>query len=235
MKLKPFVDRTVSLFTSFRRMKAALAVVGKEVLNRVGAAPQLPSDKMVVPSFVKATVFPVPAVICGALVGERPNFNLLGNFGIVSPQRPNPIIYISSARSHFTNQGIRENGAFSVNIPSRSIMARADYLGVASGHTVDKSGTMTVFYGKRNDVPCVAEAPLNYVCRVLQHFDFNEMEMFIAEIVETYITRTFMNSNHIDIESMEPLLYTADGAYRIAGAPVGHAYSAYKEYKSIIS
>jgi flavin reductase (DIM6/NTAB) family NADH-FMN oxidoreductase RutF len=231
MKPKSIIAALRALGASPRRITSGCAAIGKEALRRVTPAPELPAEKSAVSSFVKVTVFPVPAVICGAMVEGKPNFNVLGNFGIISPRRPDPIIYISSSRTHFTNKGIRENGAFSVNLISRSIMARADYLGVVSGKTTDKSRTMTVFYGKRSDAPCVAESPLSYVCRVIRHVEIDTMDMFIAEISETYVTRTFLQSDRIDIEAMEALLYTADGAYRIAGAPVGRAYSAYKDYQ----
>jgi flavin reductase (DIM6/NTAB) family NADH-FMN oxidoreductase RutF len=53
-------------------------------------------------------VYPLPAVLAGAIVDAKPNFATLGNCGIVSVKPP--VIYISSASSNYTNKGIIEHG-----------------------------------------------------------------------------------------------------------------------------
>lgn len=209
-------------------VKTAIQALGKRI-NRVT---DLPQGKVEIPPLTKATVFPVPVVVCGTTVNGRPTFNTLGNFGLITPSHPNPIIYISSVKKHYTNIGIKKNGYFSVNIPSRAVMAEVDYLGVVSGHTTDKSKVMTVFYGRQSDTPCLAECPLNYVCKVIQHMEIGDKDLFIGEIVESFVSSEFLSQKGIDIERIEPLLYTADGYYRILGAPAGKAFNVYNTYSA---
>lgn len=205
-------------------------MVVAEIAQRTTIAPSLPHGKIELPKSARSTIFPVPVVLCGAMVEGRPNFNLLGNFGISSPERPHPVIYISTAAKHFTNKGIREHCCFSVNIPSPRVMDRADYCGVVSGKNVDKSKTFTVFYGREPDAPCIAECPVNYVCRVIRSFKIRAMEIFIGEIIGTFVSEACLDSGRIAIERVEPLIYTGDGKYRIPGAPVGNAYGEFKKY-----
>lgn len=192
---------------------------------------KLPEGKITIPPAIKSNVFPVPVVICGTLVDGRPNFNTLGNFGLISPTRPNPIVYISSCKKHFTNIGIRKSGYFSVNIPSRNIIAQADYLGVVSGHKTDKSNILTVFYGRYGNIPLLAECPLNYICKVIRHIEIRDKDLFIGEIVESFISAEYLKNNKIDIEGLEPLIYTADNNYRVPSTPVGKAYKEYQFLK----
>ncbi|NLW30544.1 MAG: flavin reductase family protein [Fibrobacter sp.] len=213
-----------------RLIRTAVKIACKEVASNLSAKPNLPSGKTAIPLTVKSQVFPLPVVICGALVDDRPNFNTLGNFGLIDPTRPNPVIYVSSFKKHYTNIGIRRNSYFSVNIPSRNIMARTDYLGVVSGHTTDKSKVMTVFFGREKSAPCLKECPLNYVCKVIHHIEVKDKDLFIGEVVESFVSSEFLTEKGIDIERIEPLLFTADGYYRVPSEPVGKAFRIFKEY-----
>ena len=49
------------------------------------------------------------------------------------------VIYVSSQESNYTNEGIHENSTFSINIPSADMVVKVDYLGITSGHDIDKS------------------------------------------------------------------------------------------------
>ncbi|MGI5840068.1 MAG: hypothetical protein ACOX8W_10460 [bacterium] len=68
-------------------------------------------------------ILPIPAVLAGAIVAGKPNYSAIGNCGIIN-FAPS-VIYISSIKSHYTNRGIRENGVFSVNIPSADWFGRS--------------------------------------------------------------------------------------------------------------
>lgn len=231
MKPKSILCKIFSLVKKPHQAVPAVATALQAARKLLSPA-DLSQGKVEIPSLAKATIFPVPVVICGSTVDDRPNFNTLGNFGLIDPTRPNPVIYVSSVKKHYTNIGIRRNGYFSVNIPSRTIMAKADYLGVVSGHTTDKSGVMTVFFGREKSAPCLEECPLNYVCKVIHHVEIRDKDLFIGEIVESFVTSEFLTQNGIDIERIEPLLFTADGYYRVPSEPVGKAFRIFKEYSA---
>lgn len=215
-----------------KRLNAALKLVFQLVERRLIPLPELTDGKISVPLSAKATVFPMPIVICGSLVNGYPNFNTLGNFGLVSPIRPNPSIYVSSDKKHYTNTGIINNGCFSINIPNRDIMDITDYFGLVSGHNIDKSNITNVFYGKNKQAPCLVKCPLSYVCKVEKHIEIKGMDMFIGEIVEKYVNAEFFQSGKIDVERIAPLLYTMDGKYRTISTPIGKAYSEGKNKKT---
>lgn len=229
MKLFNVIKKLFALSNNTRRIRTAAAIACKEIASRVSAAPELPQYKTRIPVTTKSHVFPLPVVICGSMVHSRANFNTLANFGLISPMRPNPLIYVSSSKGHYTNIGIREHGYFSVNIPNTTVMIETDYLGVVSGKTIDKSKILNVFYGNNDYAPCLSECPLNYVCKVIEHLEIRDKDLFIGEIIESFVTEEFFQSGSIDIDRMKPLIYSIDNQYRVPGAPVGKAYDIYKE------
>ena len=64
-------------------------------------------------------LYPTPTVLVGAMVDGKPNYITIAHIGIVNHARPY-LISLSSAKAHYTNAGIKENKAFSVNIPSEN-------------------------------------------------------------------------------------------------------------------
>ena len=84
-----------------------------------------------------------PSVIVGAIVNGKENYITLGQCSGLSMNPP--MMYISINKSHYTNDGIKENGHFSVNIPSVNVVQKMDYVGLVSGREVDKSGVFTPF------------------------------------------------------------------------------------------
>ena len=65
-------------------------------------------------------VYPIPSVLIGTVINDKPNFATIGNCGIISV---NPaVIYISMEKNHYTNKSIRENQVFSINIPSADLV-----------------------------------------------------------------------------------------------------------------
>ena len=83
-------------------------------------------------------LYPTPAVLVGAVVDGKPNYITIAHIGIVNHARPY-LISLSSAKVHYTNAGIKENKAFSVNIPSEDLVVETDYVGIVSGKNKAKS------------------------------------------------------------------------------------------------
>lgn len=98
-------------------------------------------------------IYPMPAVVVGAAVDGRPNFVTLGNCGILCTSPA--VIYISTDKSHHTNKGIKENLAFSINIPSADLAAKVDYCGLVSGRNTDKLKVFECFYGSGDKIPMI--------------------------------------------------------------------------------
>jgi len=81
-------------------------------------------------------IYPMPVLLVGVDVGGKPNFMTVAWGGIANSEPP--MISVAIRHSRYSLKGIRENQAFSVNIPASDQVAQADYCGMTSGAKVDK-------------------------------------------------------------------------------------------------
>jgi len=174
-------------------------------------------------------LFGMPIILCGAVVKEKPTFNLLGNFGILSLGPPRPVVYISTDEKHYTNIGIREHEEFSVCFPHQSILAKADYCGVHSGHTVDKSRIFNVQYGSLKNAPLVKDCYICFACRVIQRTKINTMDVFYGEIIEKFGSAACVVNGKPDPEKIKPIAFGPVNAYRAVDTVVGTPWSEYRK------
>ena len=170
----------------------------------------------------KTSVCARGAVIAGAIVNGKANYLTLGCFGNLSP-RP-AIVYISVNKTHYTNAGIRENGYYSVNLPTRELVQKTDYVGLVSGKDTDKSGVFTAFYGTINKAPMIQECPVNMLCKVINIVDLPTNEVFIGEVVETYVNKDCLTDDKPDIRKINPLILGGN-AYWELGNKAGTTYT----------
>jgi flavin reductase (DIM6/NTAB) family NADH-FMN oxidoreductase RutF len=169
----------------------------------------------------KMSVSVTPTVIAGAIVDGKANYLTLGACGLMSINPP--LLYISVNKAHYTNSGIREQGWFSVNIPSRDLVAKTDYVGLVSGRDIDKSGVFTAFYGKAAIVPMIDECPVNMLCKVFKEVDLPSNDVFIGEIIETYVDEKLMIGSRPDLKKIDPLIL-GGASYWALGDAVGAAF-----------
>jgi len=170
----------------------------------------------------KITVGATPAIIAGALVNGKPNYLAMGNYGGISP-RPPPLVYLSVNKAHYTNAGIKETGYFTVNIPSKDLVQKTDYVGLVSGKDTDKSKVFTTFYGTIDKAPMISECPVNIVCKLVQLVDQPTQEIFIGEVVETWVAKDCITNDKPDIKKINPLML-AGGGYWELGNRVGNPF-----------
>jgi flavin reductase (DIM6/NTAB) family NADH-FMN oxidoreductase RutF len=175
-------------------------------------------------------LYPMPIVLVGAIKDGRANFMTAGFCGMVNIKPP--VVVLGLERSHFTTAGIRETGTFSVNLPSTSMVTVTDYCGIASGHSVDKSGLFKVFYGKLETAPMIEECPLTMECKLMQEVDFGVDSAFLGEIVATYCDDEFMDGKMPDMAKLDPIIFSmGDSTYWKIGDKIGKAWSIGKGYK----
>lgn len=182
----------------------------------------------------KILPFPVPICIAGTMINGKANYATYGSFGLLSP-RPETYIYIGSQGSRYTNTGIKENGYFSVNIPSEKQMQKTDYVGLVSGHNTDKSTVFNSFFGSVDTAPMIKECPVNMLCKLVKTADLPNREIFFGEVLESYVNKEYMTEGILDFKKINPLLFTMNGpgnaSYWKLGEIVG---AAYKEGKNIL-
>ncbi|HJD34337.1 MAG TPA: flavin reductase family protein, partial [Candidatus Mediterraneibacter tabaqchaliae] len=98
-------------------------------------------------------LYPTPLVVVGTMVHGKPNYVLVGHVGIIGHDR----IMVSLAKPHYTNQGIKETKALTVNIVDEAMLKKADRTGCVSGNKVDKS-EMFRFHTEGTGAPVIDEA-----------------------------------------------------------------------------
>jgi|YelNatPaOPRAMG01_1025707.scaffolds.fasta_scaffold151061_2 flavin reductase (DIM6/NTAB) family NADH-FMN oxidoreductase RutF len=179
----------------------------------------------------KTFLYPMPTVLVGAEVDGKPNYLTVAFCGIVH-YKP-PLIVVALGKSHYTNQGIKANGTFSVNIPSEDMVEIVDYCGIISGREFDKSSLFETFYGTLETAPMIADCPLNLECKLFHTIDFDgSNDIFIGEIVETYVDEKCLTNDLPDITKLKPILFSMyDNNYWKVGGYLGKAWEIGKECK----
>jgi len=152
-------------------------------------------------------LYPMPATLVGANVAGKPTYLAIAHAGIME-YSPQHIISISMNISHYTNKGIKENGTFSVNMPSTKMVVVTDYCGIVSGKNVDKSELFETFYGILKTAPMIKECPINMECKLIQTLDIHNHEIFIGEIIESYCDDEYLTEGVPDLAKVDPILFS---------------------------
>ncbi len=174
--------------------------------------------------------YPLPITLTGAMVEGKPNYLTIGYFAILS--HVPAIVSISLYKDHYTIAGIKQNGAFSVNIPSVDMVKVTDYCGIVSGKDMDKSRLFESFYGQLNTAPMIKECPLNFECKLVQTIQAGNNFLFIGEVVATYANEEVLTDGVPDILKVAPLvLFSVDYHSWQFGPRVAGAYSVGRELK----
>ncbi len=179
-------------------------------------------------------VYPIPIVLAGANVDGSPNYATLGDCGVTGI---NPaLVYICSGYGHYTNQGILENGTYSINFPSTDMLAVTDYCGTVSGRDVDKSVLFETFYGDLLTAPMIKECPVNLECRVVKEFSIKHRQIFVGEVVQAHVGGEFVVKKEgrqgiEDMTQLDPIIYALDNRYYSIGKPIGVGYKESKSFQ----
>jgi flavin reductase (DIM6/NTAB) family NADH-FMN oxidoreductase RutF len=99
----------------------------------------------------KNCLYPLPTTLVGALVNGKPNYITIAHVGIMDMGS----VSLGMSKVHYTNEGIKENGTFSINIPSVKMVRKTDYCGLVSGKTENKADMFKTFFGKLKSAPMI--------------------------------------------------------------------------------
>ena len=172
-------------------------------------------------------VYPIPIVLVGATMDGVPNFTEVGDCAVMGTHPPLASISLSAA--HHTTKGIDDTHVFSINFPSTKMLSLTDYCGMVSGRDADKGALFTLFTGEHTQVPMIQECPLELECRVLEVAQIKHRRLFIAEVVECYVSAAFVQKvdgkpRVADLSKLDPIIYTLDNPYYRIGEVIGTAY-----------
>lgn len=175
-------------------------------------------------------IYPMPVVLVGTSIGGKANFMTVGWVSRVNAAPP--MLAVGIFNKHYTNEGIKENGTFSVCFPDAGLIEKADYCGIVSGRKADKSKLFTVFYGETKTAPMIGECPLSLECRLVQTVELPTNNLYIGEIVASFADEGCMVQGKLDIRRLNPLLLTMpDNRYWTVGEFAGNAWEAGKKLK----
>jgi flavin reductase (DIM6/NTAB) family NADH-FMN oxidoreductase RutF len=170
----------------------------------------------------------MPCCLVGANVEGKASYITIAWFTMVNPKPP--YVMVTMNKAHYTNAGIKENGTFSVNIPSADIVEKTDYCGLVSGRKYDKSAVFETFYGKLKTAPMARESAFSAECRLVQTVDLPMEELFIGEIVAAYCEERFLTDGQPDLRKMNPLiLIQTQKMYAGIGRDIAPAWEAGKK------
>ena len=167
--------------------------------------------------------YPMPCSLVGANVGGKPNYLTIAWFSMVNSKPP--YLMIALGKAHYTNPGIKENGTFSVNVPSVAMAEVTDYCGLVSGKKHSKATLFETFYGKLKTAPMIKECPYNVECKLVQTVDLPADELFIGEIIAAYSDERYLTKGLPDLHKIAPLVLSIpERKYLALGAEVGSAW-----------
>ena len=178
-------------------------------------------------------IYPMPVLLVGSNVNDKPNFMAVAWGGIANGEPP--MISVAIRHSRHTYRGIKQNSTFSVNIPSSDMVREADYCGITSGSKVNKVEVcrFTVFYGKLGNAPLIEQCPINLECKVMHILDLGSHALVVGRIEETYVSESCLTDGKPDVNKIKPFIYTEDPAihYQAFGEVIAKAFSVGKELK----
>lgn len=148
-------------------------------------------------------LYPKPLTVIGAEVDGKVNWLVVGHTGIIGHDR----ILVSMSKSHHTNQGIRKSGKLSINLVSRDMLPKADYVGSVSGTSVDKSKVFEYHWGE-NGTPVIDASPLSMECNVVDIYETEGFDNFICSVANTYAAPDVLDSDgKLDYTRLKPVLF----------------------------
>ncbi|MFW9779441.1 MAG: flavin reductase family protein [Candidatus Heimdallarchaeota archaeon] len=153
---------------------------------------------------------PLPIVLVGANVKQRPNYLVIG---YMSPFDFGRYIFFSIYKKRFTRIGIHENRTFSVNIPSEDLLRKTNLCGSKSGRNYDKSTIFESFYGDLQTAPMIRECPINIECEVAEILDYPENDGVIGRVVKSYANPQILTDGKLDMRKVHPILWAIGGDF----------------------
>ena len=178
-------------------------------------------------------VYPMPALLVGANIDDKPNFMTVAWGGIANSEPP--MISVAIRHIRHTLKGIRQNGTFSVNIPSADMVIKVDYCGITSGSKVNKveACQFEVFYGKLGNAPLIEQCPVNLECKVIHILDLGSHALVIGRIEETHVSESCLTDGEPDVSKIRPITYIMSPVtrYQALGEVLAKAFSVGKELK----
>lgn len=153
---------------------------------------------------------PLPVILVGAQVNNRPNFLVIG---YICPFDFGKYIFFSLFKKRYTSIGIHENMTFSVNVPNENLLDEVEKCGSKSGRDFDKSVLFDIFYGDLKTAPMIKQCPINIECEVSEILDYDPNEGIIGRVVKSYANPSCLIDDKVDWRKINPIIWTTGGDF----------------------
>ena len=165
--------------------------------------------------------YPIPAVMVSCGTMKDANIVTVAWTGILNT---NPAMcYISVRPERYSNDIIKENKEFVINLTTKELAFVTDWCGVKSGRDVDKFKEMHLTKEKANFVkaPLIKECPVSIECKVKKIVPLGSHDMFVAEVISIDADDKYIDEKGaFDISKCDLIAY-ANGGYYPLGKKVG--------------
>jgi flavin reductase (DIM6/NTAB) family NADH-FMN oxidoreductase RutF len=172
----------------------------------------------------KRSIYPTPAGLVVSIdVKGKPNIITLGEIFNLSIR--NPVwVGIAIHRARYSHDFIKEQGEFTVNLPTAAMLAEVSGCGRYSGRDgIDKFArfNLTPQPSKYVKPPIITESPVNLECRVVGFHHVGDHDLFIGEVLLEHVDEDKVNINgEWDESKLDPLIWLGRGFYNI-GEKIG--------------
>ncbi len=175
-------------------------------------------------------LYPTPVTIVGTCVDGKINWINIAHVGIIGINE----IILSINKVHYSNRGIRENKTLSINLVNEEMLVQADYVGIMSGSSTDKSNVFDYFTGELENAPLIKISPIAMECRVVDIYETQTHDNFIVTPINTYVHDEFLTEEgKIDYEKAKPILFEMPNKqYLSIEKSVGKCWSIGKGYEA---
>ena len=178
-----------------------------------------------------AFILPEPQTILGTMLDGKPNFMALAWVTRVN-YKP-CIMAMGVNQGHASHRAIIETGQFSINIPSRDMVAVTDYTGLASGNRTDKSGLFDVDHGVLQNAPLIRACPVAMEFTLIETIPLPTNTLFLGQLAAVWTEERYMTDGYVDVEKVRPFTLTMpDNRFWAVGVQVGRAWHDGKTLKS---
>jgi flavin reductase (DIM6/NTAB) family NADH-FMN oxidoreductase RutF len=174
-------------------------------------------------------IYPQPVLlVCTYDDAGKPNVMAAAWGGICSS---GPVSLCVSVRpERWTHDALLARKAFTVGIASESMVAAADYAGIASGRRFDKfpAAGFTPVRAEKVDAPYIAECPVILECSLSQSLSLGTHTMMIGSIVDVKADEDCLDPSgaYPDMGKTAPLIYDSGSrSYFAVGRFVAAAFS----------
>ncbi len=123
---------------------------------------------------------------------------------LILSEKP-PIVGISVSPSRFSHNLIKDQGEFTINIPTREILKKVMYCGQTSGKKVNKfkETGLIPLDGINVKCPRIKECISHIECKLIDIKVYGDHTLFIGKVVTCLGNEDFLKENRIDVEKVE--------------------------------